>query len=117
MSFRKKNESIYYNFALDKINRNQKKVIWIHAASGGEFEQVIPFLEAIDKLGKNEVSRIYQMEYGWAIAVKTDERFIDINFINCEEDLINTKRNTIYDEWLKTLKDSSNIEIFSNKFD
>jgi peptidyl-prolyl cis-trans isomerase SurA len=75
------------------------------------------FLEAIDKLGKNEVSRIYQMEYGWAIAVKTDERFIDINFINCEEDLINTKRNTIYDEWLKTLKDSSNIEIFSNKFD
>jgi 3-deoxy-D-manno-octulosonic-acid transferase len=49
LSSRNKNENTYYNLALAKINQNNKKVIWIHAASGGEFEQVIPFLEAIDK--------------------------------------------------------------------
>ena len=38
-----------YIKALDKIKLNSKKVIWIHAASGGEFEQVVPILEEIDR--------------------------------------------------------------------
>lgn len=44
-----KNESSQYKIALSKINGNSKKVIWIHAASGGEFEQVVPVLEKINR--------------------------------------------------------------------
>ena len=44
-----KNERAQYKIALSKINGNSKKVIWIHAASGGEFEQVVPVLEAINR--------------------------------------------------------------------
>ena len=44
-----KNERLQYKIALSKIYGNSKKVIWIHAASGGEFEQVVPVLEAINR--------------------------------------------------------------------
>ena len=44
-----KNERSQYKIALSKVKKNSKKVIWIHAASGGEFEQVVPILEAINR--------------------------------------------------------------------
>ena len=44
-----KNERSQYKIALSKINGNFKKVIWIHAASGGEFEQVVSVLEKINR--------------------------------------------------------------------
>ena len=43
------NEQKQYKKALEKIRLNNKRVIWIHAASGGEFEQVVPILEEIDR--------------------------------------------------------------------
>ena len=46
---RYKFEQMQYINALEKIKSNSKKVIWIHAASGGEFEQVVPILEEIDR--------------------------------------------------------------------
>ncbi|MAJ44653.1 MAG: hypothetical protein CMF96_07920 [Candidatus Marinimicrobia bacterium] len=44
-----KNERVQYKIALSKIKTNSKKVIWIHAASGGEYEQVVPVLELINR--------------------------------------------------------------------
>ncbi len=42
-------ERIQYVNALNIVKSNQKKIIWIHAASGGEFEQVVPILEKINR--------------------------------------------------------------------
>lgn len=42
-------EKSQYISALKIVKSNNKKVIWIHAASGGEFEQVIPILEKVDR--------------------------------------------------------------------
>ena len=72
-------------------------------------------LESLDKLKKNEVSKIFKTQYGWGIGIKTDERFIDLNLNKCKKDLINIKLNEQYEEWLLKLKKSSNIEIFFDK--
>ena len=72
-------------------------------------------LESLDKLKKNEVSKIFKTQYGWGIGIKTDERFIDLNLNKCKKDLINLKLNEQYEEWLIKLKKSSNIEIFFDK--
>lgn len=42
-------EKSQYKTALKIVKSNHKKVIWIHAASGGEFEQIIPILEKVDR--------------------------------------------------------------------
>tara|TARA_B100001029_G_C15048329_1_gene448789 strand:- start:214 stop:1485 length:1272 start_codon:yes stop_codon:yes gene_type:complete len=44
-----KDEKNQYINALSKLSGNNKKIIWLHAASSGEFEQVVPILEKIDR--------------------------------------------------------------------
>jgi 3-deoxy-D-manno-octulosonic-acid transferase len=46
---RNKIERIQYLKALKNIKFNHKEIIWIHSASGGEFEQVVPMLENINR--------------------------------------------------------------------
>jgi len=72
-------------------------------------------LEGISILEYNQVSKIYPFEKGWAIAIKIEEKMLDVNLAKCEENLKNLKTQDFYLLWLKKLKNSSNIEIFSNK--
>ena len=72
-------------------------------------------LEEISILEYKQVSKIYPYEKGWAIAIKIDEKMFDLNLAKCEENLKNIKTQDFYSLWLKNLRDSSNIEIFSNK--
>ena len=46
---RLKVEKKQYDIALRIKNNTNKIIIWIHAASGGEFEQIIPVLDSIDR--------------------------------------------------------------------
>ena len=72
-------------------------------------------LTFFDKLKKGEVSDIYSSGSGWAIAIKADEQYIDPNLENCKQQIINSKATQYYLNWVRELRDSAYIEIFSDK--
>ena len=74
-----------------------------------------PTLEMLDSLEDDEVSIIYATDSGWAIAIKVDERYIDSNLENCKEKIIYQKAQQFYSNWLKDLRDSAYIEIYTDK--
>ena len=72
-------------------------------------------LEMLDLLQEGDVSTIYSTETGWAIAIKVDERYIDTNLENCKEKIIYQKAQQFYSNWLKNLRDSAYIKIYTDK--
>ena len=72
-------------------------------------------IEMLDLLQDGEVSKIYGTDSGWAIAIKIDERYIDTNLENCKEKIIFQKAQQFYTSWLKDLRDSAYIKIFTDK--
>jgi len=74
-----------------------------------------PTIEMLDELQNGEVSKIYSTGIGWAIAIKVDERYIDANLENCKEKIIYQKAQQYYSNWLKDLRDSAYIEIYTDK--
>ena len=74
-----------------------------------------PTIETLDLLDDGEVSKIYRTDVGWAIATKVDERYIDANLENCKEKIIYQKAQQFYSNWLKDLRDSAYIEIYTDK--
>ena len=74
-----------------------------------------PTIEMLDLLDDGEVSTIYATDSGWAIAIKVDERYIDTNLENCKEKIIYQKAQQFYSNWLKDLRDSAYIEIYTDK--
>ena len=72
-------------------------------------------IEMLDELKEGEVSEIYFTDMGWAIAIKVDERYIDPNIENCKEQIKNQKSQKYYSEWLKELRESAYIEIYTDK--
>jgi peptidyl-prolyl cis-trans isomerase SurA len=72
-------------------------------------------LAFFDNLKEGEVSDIYNSDSGWAIAIKADERYIDSNLEDCKQQLINQKATQYYLNWVKELRDSAYIEIYSDK--
>ena len=74
-----------------------------------------PNIEMFDSLEDGEVSKIYATEVGWAIAIKVDERYVDSNMENCKEKIIYKKTQKFYFDWLKDLRDSAYIEIYTDK--
>ena len=72
-------------------------------------------VEMLDLLQDGEVSTIYVTDMGWAIAIKVDERYIDTNLENCKEKIIYQKAQQFYTSWLKDLRDSAYIKIYTNK--
>ena len=57
-----------------------------------------PTLEILDSLDKNEVSEIYSTDFGLAIAIKIDERFISSKLKACEERVIYQNAEIYYDK-------------------
>ena len=74
-----------------------------------------PTMEILDSLQDGEVSKIYATEVGWAIAIKIDERYVDFDLENCKEKIIYQKTQQFYSNWLKNLRDSAYIEIYTDK--
>ena len=69
----------------------------------------------LDTLQEGEVSSIYRTDMGWAIAIKVDERYVDTNFEKCKEEVIYSKAQKFYTDWLKDLRDSAYTKIYSDK--
>ena len=74
-----------------------------------------PNIEMFDSLENGEVSKIYATDVGWSIAIKIDERYVDPELENCIEKIIYQKAQQFYSDWLKDLRDSAYIEIYTDK--
>jgi parvulin-like peptidyl-prolyl isomerase len=69
-------------------------------------------LMEIDKLQKNEVSKIFKGNNGWTIATKINERYIDANLEECKKELNTLKAEKYYLSYLKNYRDEAEIKIF-----
>ena len=74
-----------------------------------------PNIEMFDSLKEGEVSKIYETAEAWAIAMKVDERYINTDIESCKQQIKNQKSQTYYSRWLKELRDSAYIEIYTDK--
>ena len=74
-----------------------------------------PTVEMLDTLQDGEVSKIYLTDMGWAIAIKVDERYIDTDLENCKEQNTYLKAQNFYLNWLKDLRNSAYVEIYTDK--
>ena len=74
-----------------------------------------PTVEMFDSLQDGEVSIIYATDVGWAIAIKVDERYVKLDLENCKEKIIYQKVEQFYSDWLKDLRNSSYIKIYTDK--
>ena len=74
-----------------------------------------PTLKMLDSLDANEVSEIYSTDFGLAIAIKIDERFISSKLKDCEEQVIYQNAEMYYVQWLKNLREHAFIEIYFDK--
>ena len=74
-----------------------------------------PNIEMFDSLEDGEVSKVYQTYEGWAIAIKVDERYINPDIESCKQQIKNQKSQAYYLQWLKELRDSAYIEIYTDK--
>jgi peptidyl-prolyl cis-trans isomerase SurA len=74
-----------------------------------------PTLEMIDSLSIKEVSEIYMTDFGLAIAMKVDERFISSKLKECKERVIYEHAEMYYSDWLTNLREEANIEIYYDK--
>jgi peptidyl-prolyl cis-trans isomerase SurA len=74
-----------------------------------------PTLEMLDSLDNKEVSEVYTTNFGLAIAIKVDERFISSKLKECKERVIYEHAEMYYSDWLTNLREESNIEIYYDK--
>ena len=72
-------------------------------------------VEMFDSLQDGEVSKIYRTDTGWAIAIKADERYVNTDVENCKDKIIYQKTQQFYSNWLKNLRDSAYIKIYTDK--
>ena len=72
-------------------------------------------VEMFDSLQEGEISKIYRTDIGWAIAIKVDERYVNLDMENCKDKIIYQKVQQFYSNWLKDLRDSAYIEIYTDK--
>ena len=69
----------------------------------------------LDTLEKNKVSKIYLTDFGYAIAIKIDERFISSKLGKCEEELIYVNAEEFYFNWVSSLRENAFIKIYEEK--
>jgi len=74
-----------------------------------------PTLEMLNSLDTDEVSEIYLTDFGFAIAIKIDERYISSKLKECEEQIIYKNAESYYAKWLENLKEQAFIKIYYDK--
>jgi peptidyl-prolyl cis-trans isomerase SurA len=73
-----------------------------------------PIIAMLDSLKDNEVSQIYLTDFGFAIGIKLDERFVSSNLKKCKEKLIYLKAEKFYSNWVSELREQAYIKIYHN---
>ncbi len=71
-----------------------------------------PTVEMLDKLKDNEVSKIYLTDFGFAIGIKLEERFVSSNLKQCTEKLIYLNAEKFYSNWVRELREQAYIKIY-----
>jgi hypothetical protein len=66
----------------------------------------------LDSLKNSEVSQIYLTDFGFAIGIKLDERFVSSNLKQCKEKLIYLKAEKFYSNWVNELYEEAFIKIY-----
>ena len=74
-----------------------------------------PSTMMLDSLKDNEISQIYLTDFGFAIGIKIDERFVSSNLKKCKEELIYLNAEELYLNWVKDLREDAYIKIFYEK--
>ena len=69
-------------------------------------------VKMLDSLKNNEVSEIYLTDFGFAIGVKLEERFVSINLKKCKERLVYLNAEKFYSNWVKGLQERAYIKIY-----
>ena len=71
-----------------------------------------PTVKMLDSLKNSEVSQIYLTDFGFAIGIKLDERFVSSNLKQCKEKLIYLKAEKFYSNWVSELHEEAFIKIY-----
>ena len=71
-----------------------------------------PTIKMLDSLKNSEVSQIYLTDFGFAIGIKLDERFVSSNLKQCKEKLIYLKAEKFYSNWVSELHEEAFIKIY-----
>jgi parvulin-like peptidyl-prolyl isomerase len=71
-----------------------------------------PTVKMLDSLKNSEVSQIYLTDFGFAIGIKLDERFVSSNLKQCKEKLIYLKAEKFYSNWIDGLYEEAFIKIY-----
>ena len=74
-----------------------------------------PSTMMLDSLKDNEISQIYLTDFGFAIGIKIDERFVSSNLQKCKEELIYLNAEEFYSNWVKDLRENAYIKIYHDK--
>jgi len=69
-------------------------------------------IKMLDSLKKSEVSKIYLTDFGYAIGIKLEERFVSDNLKKCKENLVYLNAEKFYSNWVKGLRDGAYIKIY-----
>jgi len=69
-------------------------------------------IKMLDSLKKSEVSKIYLTDFGFAIGIKLEERFVSSNLKQCTEKLIYLKAEKFYSNWVNGLREQAYIKIY-----
>jgi len=73
-----------------------------------------PTITMLDSLKDNEVSEIYLTDFGFAIGIKLDERFVSSNLKQCKEKLIYMDAEKFYFNWVRELREQAYIKIYDD---
>ena len=71
-----------------------------------------PTVKMLDSLKNSEVSQIYLTDFGFAIGIKLEERFVSSNLKQCTEKLIYLKAEKFYSNWVSGLREQAYIKIY-----
>jgi parvulin-like peptidyl-prolyl isomerase len=71
-----------------------------------------PTVTMLDSLKNNEVSQIYLTDFGFAIAIKLEERFVSSNLKKCKEKLTYYRAEKFYSNWVERLREEAYIKIY-----
>jgi len=69
-------------------------------------------VKMLDSLKNNEVSEIYLTDFGFAIAIKLEERLVSSNLKKCKEELVYLNAEKFYSNWIKGLRERAYIKIY-----
>jgi len=71
-----------------------------------------PTVAMLDLLKDNQVSKIYLTDFGFAIGIKLEERFVSSNLKQCKDKLIYLKAEKFYSNWVNKLREQAFIQIY-----